>query len=175
MPTGRVPAADGIRVTFADRYDGRMHEPRWLDDDEQHTWRTFIAGFRMLFDQLDRELQRYAGIPHAYYEILVRLSEAPGRALRMSELAERTDSSRSRLTHAVDRLEERGWVRREDCPTDRRGQLAVLTDLGMETLRAAAPIHVEGVRTHLFDQLTPEQVGQLRAISETIQQHLSAS
>jgi DNA-binding MarR family transcriptional regulator len=151
-----------------------MGEPRWLDDDEQRTWRAFIAAFRLLFEQLDRELQRDAGIPHTYYEILVRLSEAPGRALRMSQLADRTDSSRSRLTHAVDRLEERGWVRREDCPTDRRGQLAVLTEAGMDTLRAAAPIHVEGVRSHLFDQLTPEQVGQLRTISEAIQKHLGA-
>jgi DNA-binding MarR family transcriptional regulator len=149
-----------------------MGEPRWLDDDEQRTWRAFIAAFRLLFEQLDRELQRDAGIPHTYYEILVRLSEAPGRALRMSQLADRTDSSRSRLTHAVDRLEERGWVRREDCPTDRRGQLAVLTEAGMDTLRAAAPIHVEGVRSHLFDQLTPEQVGQLRTISESIQKQL---
>jgi DNA-binding MarR family transcriptional regulator len=149
-----------------------MGEPRWLDDDEQRTWRAFIAAFRLLFEQLDRELQRDAGIPHTYYEILVRLSEAPGRALRMSQLADRTDSSRSRLTHAVDRLEERGWVRREDCPTDRRGQLAVLTEAGMDTLRAAAPIHVEGVRSHLFDQLTPEQIGQLRTISEAIQKHL---
>jgi DNA-binding MarR family transcriptional regulator len=152
-----------------------MPEPRWLDDDEQRSWRAFIAAFRLLFEQLDRELQRDAGIPHTYYEILVRLSEAPERALRMSELADRTDSSRSRLTHAVDRLAERGWVRREDCSTDRRGQLAVLTDAGMDVLRAAAPIHVEGVRSHLFDQLTPDQVGQLRAISETIQQHLGES
>ncbi len=151
-----------------------MGEPRWLDDDEQRTWRAFIAAFRLLFEQLDRELQRDAGIPHTYYEILVRLSEAPDRALRMSQLADRTDSSRSRLTHAVDRLAERGWVRREDCPTDRRGQLAVLTEAGMDTLRAAAPIHVEGVRTHLFDQLTREQIDQLRTISEAIQKHLGA-
>jgi DNA-binding MarR family transcriptional regulator len=152
-----------------------MTEPRWLDEDEQQTWRAFIAASRFLFDQLDRELQRDAGMPHTYYEILVRLSEAEGRALRMSELAQRTSSSRSRLTHAIDRLEERGWVRREDCPNDRRGQLAVLTDEGMKTLRAAAPIHVEGVRTHLFDQLTPAQVGQLRKISEALRDHLSAA
>ncbi len=149
-----------------------MPEPRWLDDDEQRTWRAFIAVSRLLFEELDRELQRCAGIPHTYYEILVRLSEAPSRALRMSELADRTDSSRSRLTHAIDRLEERGWVRREECPTDRRGQMAVLTEAGISTLVAAAPIHVEGVRTHLFDQLTNEQVGQLRNITEAIGHHL---
>jgi DNA-binding MarR family transcriptional regulator len=145
---------------------------RWLNDDEQRTWRAFLHASRGLWDVLDRELQRDAGMPHAYYEILVRLSEAPNRMLRMSDLAEATSSSRSRLSHAVARLEEYGWVRREDCPTDRRGQLAVLTDQGFEVLADAAHGHVEGVRTHLFDQLTPEQVVQLRQISEAMLDHL---
>jgi DNA-binding MarR family transcriptional regulator len=145
---------------------------RWLNDDEQRTWRAFLHASRGLWDVLDRELQRDAGMPHAYYEILVRLSEAPNRMLRMSDLAEATSSSRSRLSHAVARLEEYGWVRREDCPTDRRGQLAVLTDQGFQVLASAAPGHVEGVRTHLFDQLTPDQVAQLRKISEAMLDHL---
>ena len=98
-----------------------MAEPRWLDADEQRTWRAFFGATQLLFDRLDRELQRDAGMPHAYYEILVVLSESPGRRRRMSELAETTLSSRSRLSHAVARLEERGWVRREACTTDRRG------------------------------------------------------
>lgn len=141
---------------------------RWLDSDEQRTWRSFLAASRGLMDALDRELQRDAGLPHAYYEILVRLSEAPDRQLRMSELAEATGSSRSRLSHAVARLEESGWVRRQDCPTDRRGQVASLTESGFATLAAAAPGHVEGVRRHLFDQLSTAQVGQLRQICETL-------
>ncbi|MEV0610343.1 MarR family transcriptional regulator [Polymorphospora rubra] len=145
---------------------------RWLDPDEQRTWRAFLTASRALMETLDRELQRDAGMPHAYYEILVRLSEAPGRRLRMSELADASGSSRSRLSHAVARLEEAGWVRRENCPTDRRGQLAVLTDHGFEVLAAAAPGHVEGVRSHLFDPLTPAQVDQLRRISEAIIDHL---
>ncbi|BCB88088.1 MarR family winged helix-turn-helix transcriptional regulator [Phytohabitans suffuscus] len=145
---------------------------RWLSEEEQRTWRAFLHASRALWDTLDRELQRDAGMPHAYYEILVRLSEAPSRMLRMSDLAEATSSSRSRLSHAVARLEEYGWVRREDCPTDRRGQLAVLTDQGFEVLAAAAPGHVEGVRTHLFDQLSPEQAAQLRKISEAMLDHL---
>jgi DNA-binding MarR family transcriptional regulator len=145
---------------------------RWLNEEEQRTWRAFLHASRALWDTLDRELQRDAGMPHAYYEILVRLSEAPNRMLRMSDLAEATSSSRSRLSHAVARLEEYGWVRREDCPTDRRGQLAVLTDQGFEVLADAAHGHVEGVRTHLFDQLTPEQVVQLRQISEAMLDHL---
>ncbi|TWJ23162.1 MarR family winged helix-turn-helix transcriptional regulator [Micromonospora endolithica] len=145
---------------------------RWLDPDEQRTWRAFLTASRALMETLDRELQRDAGIPHAYYEILVRLSEAPGRQLRMSDLAEASGSSRSRLSHAVSRLESAGWVRREDCPTDRRGQVARLTDAGHATLAAAAPGHVEGVRRHLFDPLSPAQVDQLRRISEALVDHL---
>ncbi|MFC5923289.1 MarR family winged helix-turn-helix transcriptional regulator [Micromonospora vulcania] len=148
---------------------------RWLDSDEQRTWRAFLSASRALMDTLDRELQRDAGMPHAYYEILVRLSESTGRQLRMSDLAEATGSSRSRLSHAVARLEAAGWVRREECPTDRRGQVALLTDDGFATLAAAAPGHVEGVRRHLFDALSPAQVDQLRRISETLAEHLTRS
>jgi DNA-binding MarR family transcriptional regulator len=145
-----------------------MSDTRWLDADEQSTWRAFFGATQLLFDRLDRELQRDAGIPHAYYEILVWLSESPGRALRMSELATRTRSSRSRLSHAVARLEERGWITRRDCDTDKRGQIAALTDAGFAALSAAAPGHVRGVRAHLFDQLTADQIAQLREISERI-------
>jgi DNA-binding MarR family transcriptional regulator len=145
-----------------------MAEPRWLDEQEQRAWRAYLNGSRLLAAQLDRELQQNSGIPHAYYEILVRLSEAPDRTLRMSDLAVASVSSRSRLSHAVARLEEAGWVRRESCPTDRRGAFAVLTDEGFAQLASAAPPHVEGVRSHLFDQLAPEQVEQLRAIFESV-------
>lgn len=148
---------------------------RWLDPDEQRTWRAFLTASRALMETLDRELQHDAGMPHAYYEILVRLSEAPERRLRMSDLADASGSSRSRLSHAVARLEAAGWVRRVECPTDRRGQIAVLTDEGFATLAAAAPGHVEGVRRHLFDALSPAQVDQLRRISETLVDHLTGS
>ena len=141
---------------------------RWLTDDEQRAWRAYLEATNLLFDALDRQAQTDAGMPHAYYEILVRLSEAPERALRMSDLATHTRSSRSRLSHAVARLEERGWVERRDCPTDRRGQVAVLTDVGFSALADAAHGHVEAVRTYLIDQLTPEQVGQLEAIGQAV-------
>jgi DNA-binding MarR family transcriptional regulator len=95
--------------------------------------------------------------------------------LRMSQLADRCLSSRSRLSHAVSRLEERGWVRRQVCPDDGRGQLAVLTDEGFAALEAAAPVHVEGVRAHLFDQLSPQQVANLRDVGETLLRHLDPS
>jgi DNA-binding MarR family transcriptional regulator len=148
-----------------------MTEPRWLSPQEQRTWRAFLLAGRLLFDALDRELQRDAGMPHAYYEILVRLSEAPDRTLRMGELAEAAQSSRSRMSHAIARLEEAGWVARRGCPRDGRGQFATLTDHGFEILSAAAVGHVASVRRHLFDQLTPAQLDQLRKISETLIAH----
>jgi DNA-binding MarR family transcriptional regulator len=147
---------------------------RWLDSDEQQTWRAFLAATRVVFEQLDREMQRDSSMPHGYYEILVRLSEAPERALRMSALADRSQSSRSRLSHAVARLEENGWVRRETCADDKRGQVARLTDDGFAALAAAAPAHVEGVRKHVFDPLTPEQVRQLREISTALVDAMAA-
>ncbi len=149
-----------------------MAEPRWLSDDEQRTWRAFLAAVRLLTAELDRDLQRDADMPHAYYEILVALSEAPDRTLRMSELAGVSMSSRSRLSHAVSRLEEHGWVERRDCPTDRRGALAVLTDKGLAVLEAAAPGHVDAVRRNLFDQLSATQVEELGAISAAIRDGL---
>lgn len=141
---------------------------RWLSADEQCTWRDFLIAWQWLFASVDGQLQRDAGIPLAYYEILVRLSEAPDRALRMTQLAAASSSSKSRVSHAVARLEERGWVRRVDCPTDRRGQIAQLTDEGFAALSAAAPGHVEQVRRVLFDALSPGQLRQLAGISQTI-------
>lgn len=141
---------------------------RWLDEREQHAWRSYLAMTRLLAAQLDRELQHDSSLPHTYYEILVRLSEAPSRSLRMSQLASASESSRSRLSHAVSRLTEAGWVRREGCATDRRGAFAILTDEGFAALEAAAPAHVESVRRHLFDRLTPEQVEQLDAICGSV-------
>jgi DNA-binding MarR family transcriptional regulator len=151
----------------------RVTPTRWLDEEEQRAWRAYLTSSRLLFSQLDRELQRDSGIPHTYYDILVRLSESTDRTLRMSDLADASDSSRSRLSHAVARLEEAGWVRRESCPTDRRGSFATLTDAGFAALEAAAPGHVEGVRRHLFDRLTPAQVACLREIGDAILHGLS--
>jgi DNA-binding MarR family transcriptional regulator len=127
---------------------------------------------RLLWDEIERDLQRDASIPFSYYEVLVMLSETPGRSRRMSELADATQSSRSRLSHAVTRLEQLGWVRRETCSSDRRGWLAVLTDEGFAALEAAAPHHVESVRTHLFDVLSPAQQAQLREINVALLEHL---
>jgi DNA-binding MarR family transcriptional regulator len=139
-------------------------QPRWLSDQEQQTWRGFIAVHQLLFDALDRQLQADAGMPHAYYILLAMLSEAPGRSLRMSELAEITQSSQSRVSHAVARLEEAGWVRRRKVEGDRRGNLAVLTERGWDVVRRTAPGHVAAVRASLFDVLSEDQVRQLSGI-----------
>ena len=151
-----------------------MSETRWLTEREQQIWRSFLSASLGLSDALARQLQRDAGMPHAYYEILVALSEAPDRTLRMSELAGIRNSSRSRLSHAISRLEEAGWVRRRGGPTDKRGSYAILTEKGFAALEAAAPGHVTEVREKLFDQLTPEQVEQLGEISAAIQRGLGA-
>jgi DNA-binding MarR family transcriptional regulator len=141
---------------------------RWLTPEEQRAWRAFLTACQVMFGAIDAQLQHEAGIPHGYYEILVRLSEAPGRALRMNQLAEASTSSKSRLSHAVARLEERGWIERMSCPEDRRGQIARLTDRGFAALAAAAPGHVEQVRRSMLDRLSPEQVEQLHQISAAI-------
>jgi DNA-binding MarR family transcriptional regulator len=143
-------------------------EPRWLSEEEQRAWRAYMASAQLVSDALDRQLQRDAGMPHAYYSLLVWLSETPERRMRMTELAERSKITRSRLSHAISRLEQNGWVRRENCPSDRRGQLAVLTDEGFAALAAAAPGHVEAVRSAIFDRLSPEQIQQLGEIHRVI-------
>jgi DNA-binding MarR family transcriptional regulator len=152
----------------------RMPDTRWLSDDEQRVWRDFAVATAMLQAHFESQLQREGGMPHTYYEVLVALSEAPGRTMRMSDLADARFSSRSRLSHAVARLEANGWVRREACPTDKRGAWAVLTSSGYAALEAAAPGHVETVREHLFDPLTPEQVNQLGEIMGAIRSRLSS-
>lgn len=145
---------------------------RWLSADEQRVWRGFMTAVTKFTEHLDRQMQRDSGMPMAYYEILVALSEAPDRALRMSELALNCHSSRSRLSHAVAKLEKEGWVQRRACDSDRRGSIARLTDRGFAVLEAAAPGHVTAVREHLFDVLTAEQLGSLREISQAMENGL---
>jgi DNA-binding MarR family transcriptional regulator len=147
----------------------------WLTDEEQRAWRAFGRAARLLFAQLDHDLSRDAGMAPGAYELLVDLSEAPNRSLRMNELAEATLSSPSRITHAVGRLVDLGWVERITCPSDRRGWLAVLTDEGHAALVGAAPRHVEHIRAHLFDGLSEQDVADLGRISETILARLPAS
>src|SRR5213592_1017385 len=130
-----------------------MGNPRWLDDEQQRAWRRLVAVTMLLPPALDAQLQRDAELTHFGYLVLAMLSEAPGRALRMSELATRANSSQSRLSHVVTRLEERGWVSRRRGDDDPRGYLAVLTDSGFDQIVAPPPGHVEAVRSFIFDVL----------------------
>jgi len=150
-------------------------QTRWLSDEEQRAWREFVWATRLLFDALDRQLQRDSGMPHTYYIILAMLSEAPDRTLTMGQLAELVRSSPSRLSHAVARLEESGWVVRAKHRTDRRTTLAQLTDDGFAVLAAAAPGHVEAVRRYVFDRLTKEQVRVLHEACATVHEGLDMS
>ncbi|HEX4704472.1 MAG TPA: MarR family transcriptional regulator [Pseudonocardiaceae bacterium] len=145
-----------------------MVEARWLTKDQQRVWRNYLAATRMVDSEIERQLQRDSGMPATYYEILVSLSEAPERTLRMSELAERNRFSRSRLSHAVARMEKEGWIQRRECPSDKRGAFAVLTEQGFAVLADAAPGHAEQVRSVLFDGLTEEQIAQLGEICATL-------
>ena len=143
-------------------------DTRWLTDAEQRTWRSFMLATQLIDEALDRQLQRDANMPHAYYGILVALSEAPDQTLRMTDLARHLRYSQSRMTHAIASMERSGWAKRRTCPTDRRGQLVSLTPTGTAVLRSTAPGHVREVRSVLFDRLSGEQVEQLHSICTTL-------
>lgn len=138
-----------------------MAEPRWLDAAQQREWRAFIDGSLRLAEALEQDLKRRHGLSMAEYEIMVRLSEAPCRTMRMAELAACASQSRSRLSHTVTRLERAGLVQRRSCADDKRGVEAVLTEKGFATLAEAAPSHVTAVRDLFVDVVDP---GDLTAI-----------
>lgn len=143
-------------------------DTKWLTDQEQAAWRGYLALLRLVTTSIDRQLQDEAGLPHGYYQILAMLSEAEGRTLRMSQLAEVTMTSQSRISHAVSALEERGWVQRAPSTEDRRGHTASLTDSGFAALAELAPGHVAEVRRLIFDRLSPAQVAALTGIADSI-------
>ncbi len=148
---------------------------RWLDDDQQDAWRRFLHASSLLSDQLDKGLSDRSNLSSTDYEILVFLSEAPGRRLRMSQLASEVLVSKSRLTYRVDRLAARGLVDRENCPNDARGTNALLTDEGLRELEAAAPGHVDDVRHYLIDQIEPHELETFRAIFTRVEAALLAA
>lgn len=129
-------------------------EPRWLSAEQQAVWRAYLNGVARINECLDAQLRPF-GLDLGEYEILVHLSEASDHQLRMSDLATRVRQSRSRLTHTVTRMESKGLLQRCDCPSDRRGVIAMLTDDGYELLKLAAPYHVESVRLAFVDRVDP--------------------
>lgn len=143
----------------------RTDPPRWLTEEEQRAWRAYIRLAQLLTRQLDRDLHPFELSTHDY-EILVELSEAPGQRLRMTELADRTAQSRSRLSHQINRMETKGLVSREGCAGDKRGTFAVLTEVGTATIKRVAPSHVASVREHFIDRLA---AGDLAALADILQ------
>lgn len=144
----------------------------WLSRDQQDAWRAWLDATLQLNDRLSRDLQEAHGLTLADYEILVHLSESHDRRMRMSELADKVLSSRSRLSHQVDRMERAGLVSREHCVDDRRGSFAVLTDHGWDALVKAAPDHVASVRRHLVDVLDAQEFAALGASCRRIADRL---
>lgn len=143
-------------------------EPRWLSPEQQRAWRALAGVLLRLPPALESALQRDAGLSHFEYLVLSALSEAPGATLRLSQLAALTNSSLSRLSHVVTRLEGRGWIHRVTCPRDARATNAILTEAGHATVVAAAPGHVEAVRSLVIDALDPEDLPRLEAIAGRI-------
>ena len=145
--------------------------PRWLTDEQQQVWRTYLLGSALLEERIDADLRPF-GIDRAEYEILVVLSESEDRRLRMAELADAVHQSRSRLTHTVSRMEKADLIQRQNCPTDRRGVWAELTPQGLELIRAAAPAHVETVRRHFVEVMSDEEYAALgRVFANVVAAH----
>lgn len=141
---------------------------RWLTDDELRAWIRLVAVVELLPGVVESQLRRDAQLSHFEYYLLAMLSEAPERTLRMTALARRTNATLPRLSHVVRRLEDRGLVERFPCPEDRRATNARLTAAGWDTVVRTAPGHVEHVREHVIDALSPEQVSQLITIADAI-------
>lgn len=140
----------------------------WLDDDEIATWVRLAAVLELLPAALDQQLRRDTGLTHYEYWVVAMLSEAPGRTLRMTQLAARTNATLPRLSHVVSRLEGRGLVERSPNPEDRRATDVRLTDEGWHVVVGAAPGHVRTVRHLVLDGLTREQVHQLATIADVM-------
>ncbi|MET0929696.1 MAG: MarR family transcriptional regulator [Aeromicrobium sp.] len=140
----------------------------WLSTEQQRVWRAFLGGTTVLTDRLDRDLRTSHGLSMPEYEILVRLSEAPDRSIRMAELADAVSHSRSRVTHTIARLEREGIVQRGQCSADGRGVSAHLTDHGFSILEQAAHTHVRGVNDYLIENASPEDLEALGRVMQKV-------
>ena len=147
-------------------------EPNWLSEEEEKAWRGFVALRIGLVGHLARQLSQDSGITEAEFEVLVVVSEAPGQRIRSRDLGKALNWERSRLSHQITRMEERGMVAREQCENDARGFDVVLTRAGLKAIQAAAPKHLEAVRHCFIDLLSPAQMKTLTSISELVAEHL---
>jgi DNA-binding MarR family transcriptional regulator len=147
-------------------------DTKWLTNEELGAWVRIVAVLELLPGVLDSQLRRDADLTSFEYYVLAMLSEAPDRTLRMTALAAQTNATLPRLSHVVRRLDGRGLVERFPCPEDGRATNARLTSAGWQKVRETAPSHVANVRQHVIDALTPEQLGQLTAITDALLQRL---
>lgn len=147
-------------------------EPRWLTAPEQQAWYAWRRMFPLVNAEIARDLSQDSGLSEADYDVLSVLGSTHGHRLRISALAELMQWSRSRLSHQLTRMEQRGLVRREEVAGDGRGAEVVLTEAGVTTITEAAPLHVESVRRHLIDVLTPEQLRTLAEVGEVLRARL---
>jgi DNA-binding MarR family transcriptional regulator len=152
-----------------------MDEPRWLTEREDRTWRAYRRMRTMLDLQLARDLARDSRLSEADYDVLSTLSEVDGQRMRLTELADLLLWSRSRLSHHISRMQQRGLVHKEDCADDGRGAYLRLSDAGMLAIESAAPDHVASVRRHLIDQLTPAELDTLGAVAERVVARLTGA
>ena len=167
-PRCKVPATYTSAVT-------EHSTTRWLDDGQQRSWRALIMGMTLLTDRLDDDLRRRFGISLTEYEILVRLSERDGRRLRMAQLADALAHSRSRVTHTVTRLERAGLVQRSTSPDDGRGIICAMTEAGWQLLQEMAPVHVDGVREHLVDLASDDDLAAVGRVMDAVSDNLIAA
>ncbi len=151
-----------------------MDTTNWLSTDEQRLWRAYLDATRMLIQELDKQLVHDSGISFTDYEILVLLSEAPERRMRMRDLADASTTTRSGITRAITRMENAGRVRRVECESDKRGAWAELTDSGLATLEQAGPGHVDAVRRNMFDAFGPDDVAVMRAAFTRMRENMLA-
>jgi DNA-binding HxlR family transcriptional regulator len=165
---GLRPAIDALATWSEAPPTGDPADGSCFADHDRETWVAFSHAGDRVRDELERRVQNGAGMPASYFELLLRLRYAPGRRLRMSELAAATDSKPSRITHAINRLEQAGWITRDSHPTDGRGSTATLTDTGIQAMDAARPEYTRTVREHVLAPLTPAEQHQLRVLCEKI-------
>jgi DNA-binding MarR family transcriptional regulator len=152
----------------------RMTDPRWLDDTQQCAWRKFMSMQAQLSARLNRQLQADSNLSLSDFEVLVKLTDNPSNKVRMFEVAQALQWEKSRLSHHLARMQKRGLVAREECPSDARGAFIVLTPEGRKAIEEAAPQHVETVRRLFFEGMTEEQISVLTTMSEEILKRLAA-
>jgi DNA-binding MarR family transcriptional regulator len=151
-----------------------VSDTRWLTETEQKTWRGFLAMQAQLSAQLNRQLQADSRLSESDFAVLVTLTDRPDARVRVLELARELEWEKSRLSHHLGRMQRRGLIAREECPSDARGAFVVLTEAGREAIEAAAPPHVAAVRRLVFDALTAEQVAAFGEIAQRVLNRIEA-